>query len=357
MKNLFYASAIALVLACGCKKEQAASSITLMAPLPATGTASFATTASTNFAYGADVSWLPQMEAHGYIFKNSSGVQMDCLAILKEKGINAVRLRTWVNPSNDPTSGHCSEAETVAMAVRCKAAGLKVDIDFHFGDTWNSVGSQNPPAAWANMTYAQMLTAMNNYVYHFMNVLKFNKVTADWVQIGNEENLGICGYTGSIAHNPAQMTGLLNVAYNAVKGVSPSSLVIIHLAQPQNLSNIESWFDTYKKNGGKWDICGFSSYAGKTNAPAIAPNFATIQARYGKPVMVVEVGGQETKAADTKSVITTYINFLQNNLPSGTGLGVFYWEPEGYSPFVSYSMGAWDPLTKEPTIALDAFIH
>ncbi|MEU6251468.1 hypothetical protein [Streptomyces sp. NPDC047043] len=36
----------------------------------------------------------------------------------------------------------------------------------HFGDTWNSVGVQNPPAAWANMNYSHMRDAMYDYVHH-----------------------------------------------------------------------------------------------------------------------------------------------------------------------------------------------
>jgi arabinogalactan endo-1,4-beta-galactosidase len=39
------------------------------------------------------------------------------------------------------------------------------------------------------------------------------------------------------------------------------------------------------------------------------------------------------------------------------GLGVFYWEPEAYWPFTSYGMGAWDPSTKEPTMALNGFLN
>ncbi|HTY01943.1 MAG TPA: T9SS type A sorting domain-containing protein, partial [Bacteroidota bacterium] len=37
------------------------------------------------------------------------------------------------------------------------------------------------------------------------------------------------------------------------------------------------------------------------------------------------------------------------------GLGVFYWEPESYS-WMGYNLGAWDPATKEPTVAMDAFL-
>ena len=51
------------------------------------------------FANGADISWLSEMEANGYVFKDNSGNQKDCLEILKEKGINALRFRVWVNPS------------------------------------------------------------------------------------------------------------------------------------------------------------------------------------------------------------------------------------------------------------------
>jgi arabinogalactan endo-1,4-beta-galactosidase len=62
------------------------------------------------FIKGADISWLPQMEANGYTFNNASGVQQDLLTILKGYGINAIRLRTWLNPSSDPANGHCSES-------------------------------------------------------------------------------------------------------------------------------------------------------------------------------------------------------------------------------------------------------
>lgn len=78
------------------------------------------------FAKGADVSWLPQMEATGFKFYNEKGVAEDCFKILKEHGINAIRLHTFVHPSNDKTSGHCSKDETVAVAVRAKKWGMRV---------------------------------------------------------------------------------------------------------------------------------------------------------------------------------------------------------------------------------------
>ncbi|MEV0402374.1 glycosyl hydrolase 53 family protein [Actinoallomurus sp. NPDC050550] len=323
-----------------------AAALALPSLLPATP-ASAAT-----FVKGADVSWLPQMEATGYTFYDSSGVQRDLLTILKGYGINAIRLRTWVNPSSNPSNGHCSIAETAAMAKRCKSAGLPVDIDFHFGDTWNSAGVQNPPAAWASMSYSQMLQAMYDYVYHSMNVIKANGVTPGWVQIGNETNGGICHPVGSVS-KPTQMTGLLNAAYDMVKEVFPSTPVLVHLAQPQNLDSVYGFLDAYKSNGGKWDITALSSYASGSNITGVLSNMAAIQSKYGKPVMQVEFGGRYDRPDRTRTDMQTFITGLKNF----GGLGLFYWEPEVYSPFNSYASGAWDPATRRPTTALNGFLN
>ncbi len=63
------------------------------------------------FAKGADIRWLLQMEATGYKFYNGQGIEQDCFQILKDHGINTIRLRTWVNPSNDKARGNCQAAK------------------------------------------------------------------------------------------------------------------------------------------------------------------------------------------------------------------------------------------------------
>ena len=306
--------------------------------------------AATTFYKGADVSWVPQMEANGYYWLNSSGVKEDILTILKGYGMSAVRLRTWVNPSSDPANGHCSISETAAMAVRVKDAGMDVNIDYHFGDTWNSVGVQNPPAAWASMTYSEMLSAMYTYVYHTMNVIKANGVTPKWVQIGNEINSGICHPIGSVS-NPTQMTGLLNAAHDMVKEVFPSTNVMIHLAQPQNYSSMTTFFDAFAGNGGTWDWNGFSSYGSTAYAAGIVANMAEISNAYSKPFMQVEFGGVVSKVTSTEDALEAYLKALVAN----GGQGLLYWEPEVMTPFDTYDMGAWDSTTYEPTAALNGF--
>ena len=320
---------------------------------PLAGTCMMAHAANADdFAYGADIGWVQQMEANGYTWKNSAGVQKDILLILKEKGVNAIRLRVWVNPSTDPASGHNSIEEVAVMARRVQDAGFRVMIDYHFGDTWNSVGTQKPPVAWANYDYAQMKVALGDYVTRSMNVLKTAGVAPTWVQIGNEQNSGILGYVGSFAHQPAQMTGLLNIAYDKVKLVSPSSQVIIHLAQPQYLDRITTFFDTYQSLGGKWDVSGFSSYPGYASVDGLVSNIDAMRQRYGKPVILVETGGAMT-SADSVARMVTYYTAKINAIG---GQGAFLWEPEGYKPFTDYGMTAWDGATQMPTNAMNAFL-
>jgi arabinogalactan endo-1,4-beta-galactosidase len=200
------------------------------------------------------------------------------------------------------------------------------------------------------MSYSQMLQAMYDYVYHSCNVIKYYGVTPAWVKIGNESNSGICKPTGSLS-KPAQMTGLLNAAYDMSKQVFPSTPVLVHLAQPQNLAGVQNFLNAYRDNGGKWDITGLSSYAQGGNVAGVLANMKTIQSGYGKPVMQVEYGGPLNKPTQVRDSLKQFVSGIK----AFGGLGTFYWEPEGYSPFTSYGSSAWDPSSRRPTAALDGF--
>src|SRR5690606_2353419 len=88
---------------------------------------------------GADISFLPQLEARGIKFSDK-GVQKDAIEILKDHGMNYVRLRIFHNPSLEngysPGKGFCDLNYTLQMAKRVKAAGMKLLLDFHYSDYW-----------------------------------------------------------------------------------------------------------------------------------------------------------------------------------------------------------------------------
>ena len=157
------------------------------------------------FANGADVSWLSEMEDSGYVFKDNNGIQKDCLEILKEKHINALRFRVWVNPS-----GKYSNKKDVAyMAQRADSMGFDVMIDFHMSDTWAAPDSQKKPAAWANDSYDQLKTDVYNHVYNVLDTLKTLGVTPKWVQIGNETNNGMLFDDGKASVSMSKFAGLI----------------------------------------------------------------------------------------------------------------------------------------------------
>ena len=333
----------ALMLAAGCSKKS----------LPAKQ--------SNSFAKGADISWLPQMEATGFKFYNSNGIEEDCLKILKDHGINTIRLRTWVNPSNDKASGHCSKDETVAMALRAQKNGMRVMIDFHYSDSWADPGKQKKPAAWEGHDFPHLLQDVYNYTFDVITALKSAGISPEWVQVGNEIAGGMIYPEGSTT-NWAQLAQLINQGYNAVKAVSPQSKVILYVDQGNNNQRFKTWFDSAQSNGAKYDVIGLSYYPYWLNGNPdytlsiddLGNNLNDMASRYGKEVMVVEVGGEDYKVQNTYDMLVA-VQKKVKAVPNGKGLGVIYWEPEGAKSWSYYGLSAWGSDGK-PTKALDAFL-
>jgi arabinogalactan endo-1,4-beta-galactosidase len=309
--------------------------------------------ARAQFANGADIGWLSQMEAQGVIFKDNSGVQRNCLDILKSKGINALRFRVWVNPR----SVYCSKKDVAYMAHRADSAGFKVMLDFHLSDTWADPGNQTKPAAWANDTLPQLLTHLYNHVYEVLDTLKSIGVVPAWVQIGNETNDGTLWETGRATTHMSNFAQMIDTGYSAVKAVDSTIQVIAHLSNGHDDAMFRWMFDGLKNNGARWDIIGMSVYPYWANKPwATEDSLALITmndmiARYQTKVMVVEAGYLYNQPIAANQ----YLLDLIAKTKSAGGLGVFYWEPESYS-WQGYQLGAWDPVTKQPTVAMDAFL-
>lgn len=316
------------------------------------------TPSSSTFAKGADTGWLPQMEATGYHFFDADGSEKDCLKLLKDRGINTIRLRVWVNPSNNKTDGHCSKAETVAMAVRAKNMGMLIMIDFHYSDSWADPSKQTKPAAWTNHTFAELLNDVYNHTFDVLTDLKTAGVTPEWVQIGNEIPGGMLWPEGS-SSNFGQLAQLLNKGYDATKAVNSSIKVIVHLDEGNNNAKFRWFFDNATTNHVKYDVIGMSYYPYWLNSDYttsinnLSANLNDMVSRYGKEVMVVEVGGDFTLVQNTHDMLVAVINAVKA-VPNNKGLGVIYWEPEGEKTWSGYQLNCWQSNGK-PSLALDAF--
>lgn len=305
------------------------------------------------FAKGADISWLTEMEASGVKFYNSNNIQTDCIQLLKNLGINSARLRVWVNPTN----GWCNKADVLAKAIRAKNLGMKIMIDFHYSDSWADPGQQNKPAAWASQDFETLKTSVYNHTADVMTTLKTNGITPDWVQIGNETNDGMLWPDGKASVNMPNYAALFKSGYNAVKTVSATSKVMIHISNGFDNALFRWNLDGLKNNGATWDVIGMSLYPNASNWSTLASqcltNMTDMVSRYGSEVMVCEVGMSWTDSTACYSFIRDIINKTKS-LSNNKGLGVFYWEPEACNNWSGYSLGAFNNSGK-PTSAMNAF--
>ena len=97
---------------------------------------------SQDYAIGADVSFLAQVEQRGLIFKDN-GTPKPCLEILKDHGYNWIRLRLFHSPTELPNNLDY----TIALAKNAKKLGFRFLLDYHYADTWADPGHQPMPKA------------------------------------------------------------------------------------------------------------------------------------------------------------------------------------------------------------------
>lgn len=307
-----------------------------------------------NFAKGADVSWLTQMESEGRLFyTRDSRIPMECMQLLRDHcGVNSIRLRVWVNPDTVWNSID----DVVDKAVRAHKLGLRTMIDFHFSDTWADGGHQEMPRAWQGLSVDQLADSVAAHVGRTLTALKEAGVSPEWVQIGNETRLGMMLPVGSV-DNPEQLTRLNNAGYEAVKAVFPNAIVIVQLDGGHDQLRYDRMFDALQAYGGRYDMIGMSLYPfwakqegasgdWETVSDSCIANINHLKAKYGKPVMICEIGMPYNEGEACRQLIA---KMMKTDVE-----GIFYWEPEapaGYNG--GYTLGCFD--NDAPTVALDAF--
>ena len=319
-----------------------------------------------DFYKGADISWVTELESKGHKFYNANGDERECTALMKEYGMNAIRLRVWVDPKEH--GNWCNKEDVLVKAKRAKALGMEVMVDFHYSDWWADPAKQNIPASWKGHSYEEMKKDLANHTKEVLQLLKDNGITPKWVQVGNESSNGFLWDMGHAMNNPKQYAGLFASGYEAVKEVFSDAIVIVHLDNGWD-ENLYNWnLDILKNNGAKFDMIGMSlypywaeSFHNKTAEETISGYMANIQkvkAKYGCDVMIVETGmlcADEQGKLASASVLEEGYKQLARIIKESKEVGckgVFYWEPECKPS--QYKLGAF---TEDgfPTRIMDAF--
>lgn len=309
---------------------------------------------------GADVSWMTEMEANGFVWKDNAGNPRQLMPLLKDYDLNAIRLRVWVNPENSPANGWCDIEDMVNKAILANNEGLDIMLSIHYSDHWADPGQQTKPAAWANFSVAELETAVANHTTDILNALAAVGITPKWVQIGNETNDGMLWNTGKASlGNFNNYAKFLNAGSLAVKNFNESIKTILHLANGHN-STVFNWNINGLINNGLvfslFDIIGMSLYPDLNNwqarVDATYNNMINLKNTYNKEVMMVEVG------FDVNQPVVGYqfLIYMMERTRQAQGLGVLYWEPIAHNNWNGYNKGAWD-ADGSPSLAMDAFLN
>lgn len=195
------------------------------------------------FAKGADVSWLTEMEKEGYKFYDAEGNGHECMSLLRDLGMNAIRLRVWVNPDQGWSEeegffnpeGWCDKDDVVTKAWRAHNLGYRIMIDFHYSDIWADPGRQEKPAAWADLSFDELKQAVADHTTEVLSAIKARGIDVEWVQVGNETRTGMLKPDGAASSGKtANFAQLVTAGYDAVKTIYPEAKVIVHIDQGNN---------------------------------------------------------------------------------------------------------------------------
>lgn len=324
------------------------------------------------FFRGVDTALLEKQEAArvatGLVWwKETTGVQTDVLQILKNHGVNMVRIRpSSAPPYSDPSQAGCSsnacfaetDAQDIDVAKRTKNLGMSLELTLLF----DGGSSSSVPPAWSSDTLSQLETDVYNYVK--AEVMSYRQAGAmpDLVSIGNEVDTGFLGSLGS--PTGADFSGFAALQIQAMQAVKdaasdtsigpaiPAPLTCIHITPAWNLSQ---FFGLVNQNGIPYDAICQSYYpffhgpltdaqaaeSNPSNQPVEQDVLVSAANNLGKPIFIIESAEHYENGFDSndpwysppsetlQAQFLTDLQTVLQGLPNNLGMGAEYWDGEG----------------------------
>ena len=133
---------------------------------------------SEDFIKGVDISSYISETSSGVVYRGWNGEALDGAGffnLLKDSGVNWVRIRVWNNPydanGNGYGGGNNDIEKAAEMGKLATDAGLKVLIDFHYSDFWADPAMQGAPKAWKNMSGDEKAAAVTEFTKSSLDYL------------------------------------------------------------------------------------------------------------------------------------------------------------------------------------------
>ncbi len=323
------------------------------------------------FFRGVDNALLEKQEADrakaGLTWWKDAGQAEDVLQILKNHGVNMIRLRPsssppYANPSQSGCAGNLCYAETdtqdLNLAKRARNLGMSVELTLLFdGGTSSSL-----PSAWASDSFAQLQTDIYNYVKAEITSYRNAGVMPDLVSVGNEVDTGFLGSSNSpTGNNFGSFATLQKQALQAVKDAAadtsagpaiPAPLTCIHITPAWDLTD---FFTLSNSNGIEYDAICQSYYpifhgaltaaqaatSNPNNKPVEQTVLTNAANNIGKPIFIIETGQHYENGFDSndpwyappsQTLQAQFLRDLQGvleGLPNNLGMGLEYWDATG----------------------------
>ena len=227
-------------------------------------------TAMTKYV-GGDISLLTKYEERGAIYYNENSSRItNVLNYLKTNGMNAMRVRLFVDPSKagaeDQGEGVCQDLPYVlALGQRIKAAGFDLLLDIHYSDTWTDPGQHSTPSSW--IVASALADSVYSYTCRVLNTMKSAGATPDFIQVGNEVTYGMMWPTGHCYPSGANygsgtfatFANYLKQGIKACREICPEAQIVVHTEMSRS-SNVTSFYQTLRSYTDDYDIIGLSYY-------------------------------------------------------------------------------------------------
>ncbi|CAM3982252.1 arabinogalactan endo-1,4-beta-galactosidase [Paenibacillus alkaliterrae] len=315
------------------------------------------------FIKGMDMSFLDEIEMSGGKYEEN-GQSADALQIMKNNGVNAIRLRIW----NDPVGGFCNLERTLLMAKRIKALDMHFLLDFHYSDKWADPANQWKPKAWEHLSFDVLNDEVFNYTYFVLSELKGQGTLPDMVQIGNEITPGMLWNDGKVdgefdtEEQWVKFTTLVKSGIVAAKAVAPLINIMIHIDRGGDLAASRRFFEKFAQHGVKYDTIGLSFYPWwHGSLDDLNNNLQELTSTFGKDINVVETAYPWTlDASEGRSCIVDKEEQLHAGYPATVqgqadylldligiikkaagdrGVGFYWWEPAWIPSKEEWSVG------------------
>lgn len=311
---------------------------------------------------GMDLSSLLEVERCGGAFYDW-GRCGDAMEILRDYGMNLVRLRLWNDPfdgAGHSYGGGGDDLTTVLeIARRAKKLGIGWLLDFQYSDCWADPGKQTVPKAWRGMDADGLEKAVYAYTKEVLAVCRAQDLTPRIVAVGNELSNGLLWPQGKVP-DYKNIARFVSAGVRAARESDPAIRVMLHLDNGCSKELYRTWFDSYLANGGEdFDYIGLSYYPfWHGSLEQLRANMHDLAARYRKKMVLAEVSMGFTledyqdreqlpparrKGMAANQKLAEKIDYpmtregqarfmrdvlqMLSGIPDGLGEGFCYWEP------------------------------